>query len=352
MERSSLITPESIPLSLRIRGSLYGLAVCDALGGPVEFKKRGSFPRVTSMLPNDNFGIGPGYFTDDTSMALCLAHSLLDNNGHSNIADQVKKYIAWWQQGYMSSTGSCFDIGVSTRSSLTTWSNYMEQEYNHLRPDSVAAEEALLSIKKKITDVFSKEQYCGNGSLMRVLPAALTAQSEQEAVEVARESSIPTHPHLRCVHACMIYVALVYQALNGASKTELAVSLCESVNEPPNNISDTAIESVLKARFQGYRTITDWKSTSSKSIRSTGYVVDSLEASLWAFFKTNSFEEGVLLVVNLGDDADTVGAIYGGIAGAFYGSEAIPERWLEEMQRLDLLNDTVHKILTLREKTI
>src|ERR1700712_2530816 len=113
--------PELVSQASRVKGAIYGLAVCDALGGPVEFKSRGSFKQVTAMLPNDNFGLPAGCFTDDTSMALCLAHSLLDCDGNSNTVDQVRKYISWFRDGYMSSVGICFDIGVSTQSTLTLW---------------------------------------------------------------------------------------------------------------------------------------------------------------------------------------------------------------------------------------
>ncbi|KAK4940002.1 hypothetical protein LTR10_019854 [Elasticomyces elasticus] len=346
--------PEPIPFTSRVRGAFVGLAVCDALGAPVEFKKRGSFPEVNTMFPNGNFDTPAGSFTDDTSMALCLAHSLLDNDGETNFVDQVKKYIAWRQEGYMSSAGTAFDIGAQTRKALADWSKYLEKDYNHLDPKSVEAEQALRRIQEDINNNYSKENCCGNGSLMRVLPAGLVARSEPDVVRLAKESSLPTHPHLRCTQACMIYSALVYQTLNGASKTEMAISLAESVNDPdpPNNITDFAIEPVLKERIGCYKKLEDWESTSSESIRSTGYVVDSLEAALWAFFKTNSFEEGAILAVNLGDDADTIGAIYGGIAGAYHGFEDIPEKWLKDMKKMDLVDEAIERILTHRNQTV
>ncbi|KAL2396958.1 hypothetical protein ABEF93_005225 [Exophiala dermatitidis] len=339
-------------LSSRVRGGLVGLAVCDALGGPVEFKQRGTFAKVTSILPNDNFGVGAGFFTDDTSMALCLGHSLVDCHGESKLVDQVRRYLDWWKNGYMSSTGKTFDIGVATLRALETWSHELDAKYNHLQPDSVEAEEALREIEKKIRDTFSEEKYCGNGSLMRVLPTALIARSEPEAVELARESSLTTHPHLRCVHACMIYATIVYQALNGASKTELAVSLGETVNDDAGNVTDYDLEPELKDRLQRYRALGDWEATAVEEIKSSGYVVDTLEASLWAFFKSNSFEEGAVLAVNLGDDADTVGAVYGGLAGAFYGIEQVPERWRRDLQRIDLVEELVEKILKFRETNV
>jgi ADP-ribosylglycohydrolase len=98
-------------ISSRVRGSLYGVAVVDALGGPVEFCQRGSFPPVTKFRYNSNFGLAAGTWTDDTSMTLCLAQSLVDTNGETNVLDQVKKYVKWWDEGYMSATGTCFDIG-------------------------------------------------------------------------------------------------------------------------------------------------------------------------------------------------------------------------------------------------
>ncbi|EXJ58120.1 hypothetical protein A1O7_05544 [Cladophialophora yegresii CBS 114405] len=339
--------PQPIPLSSRIRGAIYGLAVCDALGAPVEFKPRGSFERVTSMLPNDNFGLPAGCFTDDTAMTLCLAHSLLDCGGHSNMIDQVKKYISWWQNGYMSSTGSCFDIGVSTRSALQTWADMLHLQS---RGEDSPVQDAHSAMLAKITHEFSKDEYCGNGSLMRVLPAALIASSASNVVELAKESSLPTHPHLRCVHACMIYASLVQQLLNGASKTELAVSLSESINEIPSNISDTPIEAVLSERIGRYRSIQDWEQTTADSIRSTGYVVDTLEAALWAFFNSDTFEQAALQAVNLGYDSDTVGAICGGIAGTYYGFDAIRQDWLRDLKKKELLDEAAQEIIDHRNK--
>ncbi|OCT51079.1 ADP-ribosylglycohydrolase family protein [Cladophialophora carrionii] len=263
------------------------------------------------------------------------------------MVDQVKKYISWWQNGYMSSTGSCFDIGVSTRSALQTWADML-----HLQPRSEESpmEGAHSAMLTKITREFSKDEYCGNGSLMRVLPAALIASSASNAVELAKESSLPTHPHPRCVHACMIYASLVQQALNGASKTELAISLSESINEIPSNISDTPIEAVLAERIGRYRSIQDWKRTTADSIRSTGYVVDSLEAALWAFFNSDTFAEAAIQAVNLGYDSDTVGAICGGIAGTYYGFDAIRDDWLRDLKKKELLDEATQKIIDHRKK--
>lgn len=337
-------TPES--LTSRIQGAIYGLATCDALGAPVEFQTRGSFPKVTSMQPNDNFGLSAGCFTDDTSMALCLAHSLVDNHGQTSTVDQVQKYIAWWKQGYQSSTGRCFDIGMSTERALDIWNEQLiEAGFDGLKPESAARDDVVASIQRQVSDTLCAESFCGNGSLMRVIPVSLVARSQAEAVQLAAASSLPTHPHPRCVQACSLYTAMAYQALNGVSKDELATSLAGSIAEQQDQL-----DRVLKERLQRYQTRQDWQTRPSEQIRSSGYVVDSLEAALWAFFSTDTFEEGGVTVVNLGDDADTVGTIYGGLAGAFYGVEAVPEQWRSDMQRKDLLEGIVRKLVAHREQ--
>lgn len=345
-------TDDSIAVSSRIRGALLGLATCDALGGPVEFKPRGSFLPVTTMEPNQNFGLPAGCFTDDTSMALCLAHSLVECEGHSSAADQVRRYIRWWRDGYLSSVGQCFDIGVSTRNALGMWEEGLRNVV-HDNDDDEEGEDVFRELETKVTQQFSGESSCGNGSLMRVLPCALVARSEPEAARLAAQSSMPTHPHMRCVHACMLYAALVYQALNGATKSQLAMSLGETVTEtPPSNISDDPLEDALRSRLARYCTLADWEGTPTTSIRSTGYVVDSLEAALWAFFTTDSFADAAVRAVSLGDDADTIGAICGGLAGAVYGDNMIPAEWVKGMKRVDLIDEVVHMIIEYRERAV
>ena len=115
----------TVALTSRIRGSLFGVAVADALGGPVEFRQRGTFPCVTGFEYNSHFNLPPGTWTDDTSMTICLAQSLVDNNGILNAEDQVTKYRMWYEQGYMSATGRCFDLGNATRIALGIWKDFV-----------------------------------------------------------------------------------------------------------------------------------------------------------------------------------------------------------------------------------
>ncbi|KAJ9656829.1 hypothetical protein H2198_004717 [Neophaeococcomyces mojaviensis] len=299
-------------LAQRIRAAFHGLAVCDALGAPLEFQQRRHDPNfyIRDMLPNTNFDLPAGHFTDDTSMALCLAFSLCQNNGQHDAVDQAGRYVMWLDEGYMSSLPkTAFDVGTQTRQALQYW---------RTKP-SIETQEF---VRKK----FNEDWRCGNGSLMRVLPCALVANTEEEAVFLARESSRVTHPHSRCVEACALYSTLVFHALRGASKAELVQTLQQRIN-------DTETDFTLAAMLKPYVSLAAFLSKPRDEISSSGYVIHSLEAALWAFFNTDSFEEGAIEVVNLGDDADTVGAIYGGLAGAFYGDpKCIPERWLNEMK--------------------
>ena len=132
----------------RIRGSLFGVAVADALGGPVEFRQRGTFPPVTSFRYNSHFDLPPGTWTDDTSMTLCLAQSLIDTNGVFEAEDQVRKYIKWYDQGYMSAIGRCFDIGNATRIALGTWKEHIGKSEG-LRKGQAAIDK---SLKHKVRD--------------------------------------------------------------------------------------------------------------------------------------------------------------------------------------------------------
>ncbi|KAL8774515.1 MAG: hypothetical protein Q9209_000888 [Squamulea sp. 1 TL-2023] len=322
----------AIPISTasRIQGSIYGVAVCDALGGPVEFRRRGTFTPVIGLRYNPNFDLPPGCWTDDTSMTLCLAQSLVDNNGDFVLQDQVKKYVQWLEKGYMSSIGKCFDIGNATRTALSIWREALTKggsDDEILARGQLAVEKAL---KYKVQ--------CGNGSLMRVSPIGLVFHKDiAKATEHAAASSQVTHPYPTNTEACRLYTKIMVSTFCNMTKSDLASIVTEWTLE----------DSDLKGRLEKYGTFQAWQEVGEGEISSSGYVVHSLEASLWAFFTTTSFEEGALKVVNLGDDADTVGAIYGGLAGAFYGIEAIPETWLNGLQARKTVDDVVNGVVAL-----
>ena len=298
-------SPPSFPADVlaRCRGSLLGLATGDALGTTLEFKPPGTFPPLTDMVGGGPFGLKPGQWTDDTSMALCLGESLLACQGF-DARDQMERYCRWWHEGHRSSTGACFDIGITVRGALSRF----QRDGNPLAGSA-------------------DPQTAGNGSLMRLAPVPLSFArvGTHEAVARAAESSHPTHGAAAAVDACRYLAALIVGALAGASKTQLLSPRFAPTDAPDLwNASplDPAVDAVAAGSF---RTKPDG------AILGTGYVVASLEAALWAFARSASFEEGALLAVNLGDDADTTGAVYGQLAGAFYGEDGIPTRWLERL---------------------
>lgn len=286
----------------RFRGALLGLAVADAVGTTVEFKPRGSFPPVTDMLGGGPFNLKAGQWTDDTSMALCLATSLVEKRGFDPL-DQMQRYVRWMSHGYLSSTGVCFDIGTTTSAALRRF--------------------------QTTGDPFSGStdaQAAGNGSIMRLAPVPIFFHSDWAAViHYSGESSRTTHASAECVDACRLFGSMIHRALESKSKDEIlfGTHLPQSETRP----FTAKIQALADGQYQN---------KSMQQISGSGYVVNSLEAALWCFFKTESYREAVLMAVNLGDDADTTAAVCGQIAGAYYGEDGIPAVWL---QRLALYDD-------------
>lgn len=288
------------------RGALMGLAVCDALGTTVEFKRPGSFPSLTDIVGGGPFGLKPGQWTDDTSMALCLAESLLERHAFDPV-DQLERYVRWYRKGHMSCTGECFDIGITTRSALARFETTRQPHCG-------------------VTD----SRAAGNGSIMRLAPVPLFfARNPVEAIERSGDSSRTTHGARTCVDACRYMGGLIAGAVNGAGKDQLLAPMYSPVpGYWEHHPLCPEIEEIARGSF---------RRKEPPDIRGTGYVVDSLEAALWAFSKGRDFREGALLAVNLGDDADTTGAVYGQIAGAHYGYEGIPESWRDRVAMKDVI---------------
>ncbi|SFG28893.1 ADP-ribosylglycohydrolase family protein [Pontibacter chinhatensis] len=285
-----------ISIKERFQGSLLGLAVGDALGTTLEFSQPGSFDPVTDIVGGGPFDLEPGQWTDDTSMALCLADSLIHCNGFDP-KDQMERYVRWLREGYRSSTGRCFDIGNATYSALSNFEKTGEAYSGSTNPNSA-----------------------GNGSIMRLAPVPIYYHQQPElALKYAADSSRTTHDALTTVDACIYMAGIIVGALQGRSKEELLQPLFTPVPGYFEKYRLTpAIEEVAKGSF---------KVLNPPLIKGSGYVVRSLEAALWAFYNSDTFEEGCLLAVNLGDDADTTGAVYGQMTGAYYGVEGIPAHW-------------------------
>jgi ADP-ribosyl-[dinitrogen reductase] hydrolase len=272
---------------------LLGLAAGDAVGTTVEFSPRDTFAPLTDMVGGGPFRLPPGAWTDDTSMALCLATSLVECDGF-DARDQMDRYCRWYADGYLSSTGRCFDIGITTARALRRF-----QETGNPFAGSTEGSSA------------------GNGSLMRLAPVPLFFYPDRtEAILWAGESSRTTHGASECVEACRLFATLLCGALAGESKDALLRRVAADDFTMPRVRAIAAGDYRIKHRDQ---------------IASSGYVLHCLEAALWCFERTDSFAEAILLAANLGEDADTTAAVCGQIAGAFYGDEGIPSAWRERL---------------------
>lgn len=293
------------PVAARYEGCMVGLAVGDAVGTTLEFKSPGTFEPVTDMTGGGPFNLKPGQWTDDTAMALCLADSLLARTGFS-AGDQMNRYIRWYRDGYLSSTGTCFDIGNTTRDALLRYERTQFPLAGSTDPETA-----------------------GNGSLMRLAPVAMYyARRPAEAIKLCGESSRTTHGARACLDACRYFGGLIVGALHGLAKEEL---LSERFCPTPGLWEWAPLCSDIDVVAAG-----SFKRRQPPEIIGSGYVVKSLEAALWAFYNSDTFEEGCLMAANLGNDADTTAAIYGQLAGAFYGIDGIPSSWREQLinQRL------------------
>lgn len=281
----------------RYKGALLGLAIGDALGTTLEFSPKDSFTPIKDIIGGGPFKLKAGQWTDDTSMALCMAESLIENESFDAM-DQMDKYVDWMRNGYFSSNGRCFDIGGTTYQAL----NEYTQTGQPFSGDD---------------DPFS----AGNGSIMRLAPTPMAfANYPKEAIIKSGSSSKTTHAATEAIHACWFMGSLLIGALKGVSKEEL---LFNNYCVVPEYWNENSLSKNIKDIASG-----QYKNKTRDEIFATGYTVKTLEAALWAFYNTNSFEEGALLAVNLGNDADTVGAVYGQIAGAYYGMSGIPNKWI------------------------
>jgi ADP-ribosyl-[dinitrogen reductase] hydrolase len=275
----------------RFRGCLLGLAVGDAVGVTAEFQPRGAFVPLTDMVGGGPFNLSPGQWTDDTSMALCLATSLVECG--FDLRDQMERYCRWRDEGYLSSTGRCFDIGRTVSGALARYRRSGNPLAGSVDPWAA-----------------------GNGCIMRLAPVPIFfCPDEAAAVDRAADSCRATHGATECVESTKLFAAALVRALSGAPKADVLL-------QAPGAAQPDNIRAIARGDYLGKR---------ESEIRGSGYVVECLEAALWAFSRTETFEAAILKAANLGDDADTTAAVCGQIAGAYYGESAIPPRWLERL---------------------
>ncbi|RMA82696.1 ADP-ribosylglycohydrolase family protein [Umboniibacter marinipuniceus] len=290
----------------RLVGALVGLAVGDAIGTTLEFKPPGSFDPITDMMGGGPFHLSKGEWTDDTSMALCLAESLLTCEGFS-ASDQMNRYCRWQDEGYLSSNGRCFDIGITVSSALRRFRR-----------------------NPSLPFCGSSDPYsAGNGGLMRLAPVVMFfANNPELAVQYAIDSTRTTHGASACLDASADMAELLLGLFNAISKDAI-MELLATADE-----HEYWEEIKAAPRLQ-------W---AKLGLRGTGYVVESYNAARFCFFVTDSFEDAVLLAANLGDDADTTAAIVGQLAGAFYGLSNIPSHWRGTIAKSEYIHRTAARL--------
>lgn len=278
----------------RFRGTLLGLAVGDAVGTTAEFSSRGTFIPLTDMVGGGPFGLKPGQWTDDTSMALCLAASLLECNSF-DAQDQMERYCRWAENGYLScSSGPAFDIGGTVAAAL--------QKYKDTGDPYAGS-----------SDPYS----AGNGCIMRLAPIPMFYFPHiDKAEEYSAKSSQTTHSARESIDACRLFGRMICRAISGQSREEIAFGDSKTFQGAP------AIVAIAQGSYLQKK---------EGDIKGSGYVVQSLEAAMWCFMKTDSYRKAILAAANLGDDADTTAAICGQVAGAYYGVSGIPSDWLDKL---------------------
>ncbi len=279
----------------RAIGALVGLAVGDALGAPVEFCRRDTFEPVSEMRAGGNFRLPAGAWTDDTAMALCLAESLIEHP-EIDTKDLLDRFCRWAGQGENTSTGVCVGIGQNTLRVLG----------NFHRTGTLLAPE-------------TRQKSDGNGAAMRLAPVAIRHWNNSIVVRrTAVLQSRTTHYSEISAGACECLASILAALIEG-------VTWSDAIFAAKNSSWPEEVQSIVNE---------DWSARNRDSISSSGFVVHTLEAALWAVETTSSFEDALIKAVNLGDDADSVGAVTGQLAGARYGRRAIPDRWTKHLHSL------------------
>ena len=301
----------------RQRGTLLGLAIGDALGAAVEFQFPGTFDPVIGFRDGGPHNLAPGEWTDDTSMALALADSIVKG---WDINDQVQRYLKWWQTGAYSVNGRCFDIGNTTIAALQRF-----QESRNAQSSGA-----------------SSHTSSGNGSIMRLAPVPIYynymfPNDLSNLIQRAVESSLTTHASPQCLSACVYMTVVICGLFDGRTRNEVL----DPGWEPMRQAREIApfhpdIAEVADGSFRRKQ---------PPEIVGSGYVVKTLEAALWAFHDAEDFRQAVLQVVNLGDDADTTGAVCGQLAGAYWGESGIPQEWLDGLACPDMIETILESLL-------
>lgn len=297
--------------------ALLGVAVGDAVGVPFEFSKRAEMEAnpAKGMIGYGTHSQPPGTWSDDTSLTLCLAESLI--NGY-NLPDIASKFVAWKNKNYWTARGEVFDIGMTTSRAISKLHMILVREnYEELY------------LLKDLGDEFDN----GNGSLMRILPLIfyIKGKSIEEQFSVIREVSALTHKHIRAAMSCLIYLRLAEYLINGLEKLQAYQTMRQDITQFWQQSGFPAKESAHFDRLIK----SDILDVPRESLKSGGYVIEVLESAIWCFLKEDNYEATVLSVINLGHDTDTSAAIAGGLAGIYYGTHQMPEFWIVSIARME-----------------
>lgn len=277
-------------------GTLIGLAIGDAMGAPYEFMNKNVYIPTKEYAVGGYHNVDLGEYTDDTSMALCLANSLIECK-EFDAYNQMEKYSQWYKNGYMSTRKYCFDIGNATRKSIDDFIIH-----------NIAYSEV------------TKNDESGNGSIMRLAPIPMYYDNYEEMIKYAYLSSKVTHKSDESANSCVILATIIYN--------------CYKFNDK---------DLILSNYFDDFSLIE--KAKASTDTVPTGYCKDTLEIAIRGFYNFDNFIDGLMYVISLGEDTDTVGAVYGQIAGAYYGLSQIPNYYKQNLMNYNLIFDIANKLI-------
>ena len=296
------------------KAGIFGVVVGDALGCPVQFESREEVAEhpVTGMRGYGSFNLPAGSWTDDSSLTLALLDSIC-RTGKMDLKDIMGNFVEWLERGAFTPYGHSFDIGFGTEQAIETY----EENGNPFECGG------------------RLESNNGNGSLMRIMPACLYCcakdMDDGEAIRAVHAVGSLTHAHIRSNIACGLYFFMTRSVLDGEGS--LRERMQEGLDRGFAYYEKTLQEPEELRYYDRLRDLASFAQVPAEGIRGSGYVVETLEAVVWALVTTGSFEEALLKVVNLGQDTDTTGAIAGGLAALYYGYDAIPAEWIDEIKK-------------------
>lgn len=312
---------------------IIGVIVGDALGSPAQFRWREDLKRnpITDMVYCDKFRMPAGSFTDDGSLTLASLDSVIECKGY-NLNDIADKFVEWFDNGKYTPFGTAYDVGFGCADGIRTYKYY----------------------KNPKTSGSARDKNNGNGSLMRIMPICLYAYglqkrvctSDNEVIQMIHEVSGITHRHLRAQMACGLYFFMVKSILDNieyGKGLSLKDCLQQGIDAGLKYYGNDIRNLTEIAHFSRLFDLNELMNTSDDEIETSGYVIDTIEAVVYNLITTGSFEDCLLQAVNMGRDADTVGAIAGGLAGLYYGYDSIPNKWVSKLQRRDYIDDLCNK---------